>query len=232
MTPDRWCSWELPRSLANVTVRCHTGVGRPTGLGRGCPYGGLAGERRWDGTGLMVGVLPAGGPRCISALDRPYAGPPIDGLSRRRRVVERSRGRGDSELIRRQGPWRNVEHVELATLAYVDWFNQRRLQSELGNIPRARQPRRHDHQRPTPPQPRLPEPRHDLRGPHRALTTRTGPPFRKNCAIADTHTIGLRNDGSGQWAHDCPNVRVSLHIIGESGTSCRSGSRSQPAPSR
>ena len=26
-----------------------------------------------------------------------------------------------TELIRRQGPWRNAEHVELATLAYVDW---------------------------------------------------------------------------------------------------------------
>ena len=40
-----------------------------------------------------------------------------------------------TELIRRQGPWRNAEHVELATLAYVDWFNQRRLHSELADIP-------------------------------------------------------------------------------------------------
>jgi putative transposase len=32
-----------------------------------------------------------------------------------------------TELIRRQGPWRNVEHVELATLDYVDWFNNRRI---------------------------------------------------------------------------------------------------------
>lgn len=42
-----------------------------------------------------------------------------------------------TELIRRQGPWRNAEHVELATLTYVDWFNQRRLHSEIGDIPPA-----------------------------------------------------------------------------------------------
>ena len=35
------------------------------------------------------------------------------------------------------GPWRNAEHVELATLTYIDWFNQRRLHSELGDIPPA-----------------------------------------------------------------------------------------------
>ena len=42
-----------------------------------------------------------------------------------------------TELIRRQGPWRHVEHVELATLTYVDWFNNRQLHSELGDIPPA-----------------------------------------------------------------------------------------------
>ncbi len=42
-----------------------------------------------------------------------------------------------TELIRRQGPWRNAEHVELATLAYVEWFNHRRLHSELGHVPPA-----------------------------------------------------------------------------------------------
>ena len=48
-----------------------------------------------------------------------------------------------TELIRRQGPWRNADHVELATLTYVDWFNQRRLHSELGDIPPAEF--EHDH---------------------------------------------------------------------------------------
>lgn len=42
-----------------------------------------------------------------------------------------------TELIRRQGPWRNVEHVELATLAWVEWFNHRRLHSELDHVPPA-----------------------------------------------------------------------------------------------
>ena len=31
-------------------------------------------------------------------------------------------------LIRRRGPWRGLDDVELATLEYVDWFNHRRLQ--------------------------------------------------------------------------------------------------------
>jgi putative transposase len=42
-----------------------------------------------------------------------------------------------TELIRRHGPWRNVEDIELATLGYVDWFNYRRLHTEIGDIPPA-----------------------------------------------------------------------------------------------
>jgi len=40
-----------------------------------------------------------------------------------------------SELIHRKGPWRNVEHVEWATLNYVDWFNNRRIHESLGYVP-------------------------------------------------------------------------------------------------
>jgi putative transposase len=40
-----------------------------------------------------------------------------------------------TELIRHDGPWRNVEHVEFATLDWVDWFNNRRLFEPIGNIP-------------------------------------------------------------------------------------------------
>ncbi len=36
-----------------------------------------------------------------------------------------------TELIRRQGPWRTVEQVELATLEYVCWWNNERLHGEL-----------------------------------------------------------------------------------------------------
>jgi putative transposase len=52
-------------------------------------------------------------------------------------LAESVNGLYKTELIRRQGPWRNVDHVELATLAWVDWFNNRRLHSELGDIPPA-----------------------------------------------------------------------------------------------
>ena len=40
-----------------------------------------------------------------------------------------------NELIHRQGPWRNVEHVEWATLTYVDWSDNRRLHGEIGMDP-------------------------------------------------------------------------------------------------
>jgi putative transposase len=42
-----------------------------------------------------------------------------------------------SELIynETQGPWRTVEDVELATLAWVDWWNKRRLLEPIGDVP-------------------------------------------------------------------------------------------------
>ena len=52
-------------------------------------------------------------------------------------LAESVNGLYKTELIRRQGPRRNVEHVELATLAWIDWFNNRRLHSELGDTPPA-----------------------------------------------------------------------------------------------
>jgi putative transposase len=42
-----------------------------------------------------------------------------------------------TEVIRRRGPWRNLDDVEIATLEWVDWFNNRRLFEALGNIPPA-----------------------------------------------------------------------------------------------
>ena len=40
-----------------------------------------------------------------------------------------------AELIYKDGPWRGVEQVELKTLDWVDWFNNRRLFEPIGNIP-------------------------------------------------------------------------------------------------
>ena len=42
-----------------------------------------------------------------------------------------------TEVIRRRGPWRNMDAVEFATLEWVDWFNKRRLLEPVGNIPPA-----------------------------------------------------------------------------------------------
>ena len=42
-----------------------------------------------------------------------------------------------TEIIHRRGPWRTLETVEFATLAWVDWFNTRRLLEPLGYVPPA-----------------------------------------------------------------------------------------------
>jgi transposase InsO family protein len=50
-------------------------------------------------------------------------------------LAETINGLFKTEVIRRRGPWRHLEDVELATLAWVDWFNNRRLFEPIGNIP-------------------------------------------------------------------------------------------------
>lgn len=42
-----------------------------------------------------------------------------------------------TEVIRCQGPWCNRDAVEMATLEWVDWYNNRRLFEALGDIPPA-----------------------------------------------------------------------------------------------
>ncbi len=42
-----------------------------------------------------------------------------------------------TELIRKRGPWKNLDDVEYATLEWVDWFNHRRLLETIGYIPPA-----------------------------------------------------------------------------------------------
>jgi putative transposase len=42
-----------------------------------------------------------------------------------------------TEVIQRKGPWRTIEAVEFATLAWVDWFNRRRLLEPIGDVPPA-----------------------------------------------------------------------------------------------
>ena len=52
-------------------------------------------------------------------------------------LAETINGLYKAEVIHRRGPWRSFEAVELATLDWVDWFNNRRLLEPIGNIPPA-----------------------------------------------------------------------------------------------
>jgi putative transposase len=42
-----------------------------------------------------------------------------------------------TEVIRKRGPWRSFEQLELATARWVEWYNQRRLHSSIGMVPPA-----------------------------------------------------------------------------------------------
>ena len=52
-------------------------------------------------------------------------------------LAETINGLYKAEVIHRRGPWRSMEAVEFATLEWVDWFNNRRLLSSIGNMPPA-----------------------------------------------------------------------------------------------
>ena len=52
-------------------------------------------------------------------------------------LAETINGLFKTEVIRKRGPWRNVDEVEYATLEWVDWFNNRRLLEPIGDIPPA-----------------------------------------------------------------------------------------------
>ena len=49
-----------------------------------------------------------------------------------------------TEVIRRYGPWRDLDSVEFATLEWVDWFNNRRLFGPIGHVPPAEYELRYD----------------------------------------------------------------------------------------
>jgi putative transposase len=50
-------------------------------------------------------------------------------------LAESVNGSYKTELIRRPGPWRTVDDVELATLSWVHWWNNERLHESLGDVP-------------------------------------------------------------------------------------------------
>lgn len=52
-------------------------------------------------------------------------------------LAESFNGLYKAELIHKDGPSRGLEHVEQATVEYLDRFNHRRLHGELGMVPPA-----------------------------------------------------------------------------------------------
>ena len=52
-------------------------------------------------------------------------------------LAETINGLYKTELIKRQGPWRSRQQLELATLDWVHWFNHQRLMGPIGYIPPA-----------------------------------------------------------------------------------------------
>jgi len=50
-------------------------------------------------------------------------------------LAETVNGLYQTELIHRQGLWRSVEQVELATARWVAWWNRERLHGACGNLP-------------------------------------------------------------------------------------------------
>ncbi len=50
-------------------------------------------------------------------------------------MAESTIGLYKTECTYREGPWRGLEDLELATLSWVHWFNETRLHSALGHTP-------------------------------------------------------------------------------------------------
>jgi putative transposase len=49
-------------------------------------------------------------------------------------MAETINGLYKTELIHRRGPWHGLDRVEIATLEWVDWFNNRRLMEPIGYL--------------------------------------------------------------------------------------------------
>ena len=52
-------------------------------------------------------------------------------------LAETINGLYKTEVVKRQGPWKSRQQLELATLNWVHWFNNQRLLSSIGDIPPA-----------------------------------------------------------------------------------------------
>ena len=70
--------------------------------------------------------------RLAGAINQPSVG--RVGNSYDNALAETIIGLYETEVIRRRGPWRYIEAVELATLEWVEWFNHRRLSEPIGEL--------------------------------------------------------------------------------------------------
>lgn len=61
-------------------------------------------------------------------------------------LAETTIGLYKTELLKRKGPWRTPEQVELATLEWIDWWNHRRLHEAIGHVPPAEKEAMHQDQ--------------------------------------------------------------------------------------
>ena len=90
--------------------------GKPKGVthhsDRGCQYLSIAYSTRLNEAGFNASVGSVG-----DSYDNALA-ETINGLYK-------------TEVIHKNGPWKTLDDVELATLTWVDWFNNRRLYSAL-----------------------------------------------------------------------------------------------------
>ena len=73
--------------------------------------------------------------RLANAGIRPSVG--AVGSSADNALAESINGLYKTEVIRRQGPWRTVDAVEIATAEWVAWYNCRRLSEYAGDMPPA-----------------------------------------------------------------------------------------------
>jgi putative transposase len=52
-------------------------------------------------------------------------------------MAEALNGTFKAELVALHGPWRTRQELEIAVIEWIDWYNHRRLHSEIGDVPPA-----------------------------------------------------------------------------------------------
>ena len=125
----RIVGWRVSASLRTDFVLdaleqavCERGADRASGLVHHSDRGTQYLSMRYTDRLMDAGIAPSVGSR---------------GDSYDNALAESVIGLFKTEVIRRQGPWRTLEMVEFATLAWVDWFNTRRLLAPIGYVPPA-----------------------------------------------------------------------------------------------